>query len=133
MDLNKDSYTKDEVTALIQPIEQELTNIKVLVTDANKVLEKNKELEKNNLTNSIKLEMTKAGLDSEKMFDLVEADTIEKAQSKITKMVEINKTRQLDSSFRPGDRKKQDDEYSSAEKNGDIAGMLKTKFTKLFE
>jgi hypothetical protein len=130
--LEKDTYTKDEVEELIKPVEKEINDLKAIAVEGNKAIEKVKELEKSNLSNTIKLEMTKAGLD-ESIFDLVDSPDVKTAQAKINKLVELKKAHKIDNSYKPEDRKKQDSEYEAAEKNGDIAGMLKTKFSKLFE
>jgi len=132
LNLDKETYSKDEVIELFKPFETELTDLKNNVIEGNKAIEKVKELEKGNLTNSIKLEMTKLGLDPEVMFDLVEADSIEKAQAKITKLVEMKKQQKIDNSFRPEDKHSQTDEYSNAEKAGNVEGMLKSKLSKIF-
>jgi len=129
---DKDSYTKDEVIELFKPFETEITELKNNVIEGNKAIEKVKELEKDNLINSIKLELSKAGLD-ESMFDLVEADSVELAQAKIAKLSELKKQNKIDSSFRPEDKHKQTDEYADAEKQGDVQGMLKSKLSKLFQ
>lgn len=133
LDLNKDSYSKDEIMELFKPFETEITELKAIVTERDKDLEKIKELEQGNLINSIKLLMTKHGLDPETMYDLVEANDIEKATAKITKLVEMKKQQKIDNSFRPEDKHKQTDEYTNAEKAGDIQGMLKSKLSKLFQ
>lgn len=131
LNLDKDSYSKDEVMELFEPFKQEITDIKTIAKEKDEALEKVKELEKGNLTNAIKLELTKAGLDPETMFDLVEAEDIGKATAKITKLVEMKKQQKIDNSFRPGEHK-QNDEYSNAEKTGNVEGMLKSKLSKLF-
>jgi hypothetical protein len=132
LNLEKDSYSKDEVIELFKPFETEITDLKNNVIEGNKAIEKVKELEKDNLINNIKLEMAKVGLDADTMFDLVEANSIEKAQAKITKLAELKKQNKIDNSFRPEDHK-QTDEYSNAEKQGDVQGMLKSKISKLFQ
>ena len=132
LNLEKDSYSKDEVIELFKPFETEITDLKNNVIEGNKAIEKVKELEKDNLINNIKLEMAKVGLDADTMFDLVEANSIEKAQAKITKLAELKKQNKIDNSFRPEDHK-QTDEYAQHEKNGNVEGMLKSKISKLFQ
>lgn len=132
LNLDKETYSKDEVIELFKPFETELTDLKNNVIEGNKAIEKVKELEKGNLSNSIKLAMVKSGLDPETMFDLVDSDSIEKAQAKISKLAEMRKQQKIDNSFRPDDKHKQTDEYINAEKNGDVQGMLKSKLSKLF-
>lgn len=131
LNLDKDSYTKDEVMELFKPFEQQITDFTAITQERDGALEKIKELEKGNLTNAIKLEMAKAGLD-ESMFDLVEAESVELAQAKIAKLVDMRKQNKIDNSFKPEDHK-QSDEYAQHEKNGDVQGMLKSKISKLFQ
>ncbi len=132
LNLDKDSYTKDEVMELFEPFKQEITDIKTIAQERDGALEKIKELEKGNLTNAIKLELSKAGLD-ESMLDLVQSESVELAQTKIAKLVEMRKQNKIDQSFRPEDKHKQGDEYSNAQKQGDVQGMLKSKLSKLFQ
>lgn len=122
MNFDKDTFTKEEV-------EQLLKELNDLVVSGNQAIE---ELQAENKANVIKYELLKNGLD-ESMFDLVDAETVEKAQEKIKKLVELTKKQKLDNSFKPEDKKKASDEYSHAEKSGDVEKMVKTKISKLFE
>lgn len=122
MNFDKDTYTKEEV-------EQLLKELNDLVVSGNQAIE---ELQAEKKANAIKYELLKNGLD-ESMFDLVDAETVEKAQEKIKKLVELTKKQKLDNSFKPEDKKKASDEYSHAEKSGDVEKMVKTKISKLFE
>ncbi|HBQ25718.1 MAG TPA: hypothetical protein DD791_04940 [Syntrophomonas sp.] len=131
LNLEKEQYSKEEVLELFKPFQEEITGFKTIAQERDGALEKVKELEKDNLVNSIKLEMTKAGL-NETMFDLIEAETLEKAQAKIAKLVDMRKQNKIDNSFRPEDHK-QTDEYAQHEKNGNVEGMLKSKISKLFQ
>lgn len=131
--LDKEQYTKSEVEEFFKPYEKEITDLKALVAEGNKAVEKLKELEKGNLTNAIKLEMIKNGLDPDSMYDLIDADSIEKAQAKINKLIELKKQNKLDNSFKPEDKHKQTDEYSKHEKDGNVEGMLKSKLSTLFQ
>lgn len=133
LNLDKEQYTKDEVMELFQPFESEITDLKINVVEGNKAIEKVKVLEKGNLTNAIKLEMTKNGLDPEAMYDLVDAESVEKAQRKISKILDMRKQGKLDNSFKPEDKHKQTDDYVAHEKNGNVEGMLKSKLSKLFQ
>ena len=121
MKLEKDNYTKEEVEELIKDLNS------VLAT-SNQAIE---ELKAEKKTNAIKHELSKNGLD-ESLLDLVDAETVEKAQEKINKLVELNKKQKLDNSFKPEDKKKQSDEYTHAEKTGNVEGMLKSKLSKIF-
>ena len=129
--LNKDSYSKDEVQGFIDTLNQQITDLTDKVTEGDKAIAKVKELEKTNVSNSIKLALTKAGLDVETYFNLVESEDVEKAQKKIDKLVEINKKAKVDNGYKP-DGKKTGDEYAKMEKDGNVEGMLKSKLSKLF-
>lgn len=132
MNLDKDVYTKQEVEEMLNPLNKEINDLKGIVAEGNKAIERVKELEKSNLDNAIKLEVTKAGLSADEIFDLVSADSLEKAQEKINKLVEMQKKQKFDNSFKPEDKKKQSDEYSHAEKTGNVEGMLKSKLSTIF-
>lgn len=123
LNLEKEQYTKEEVMELFTPFTTELEELKTKVSENDKV----------NLANAIKLEMTKNGLDAESLYDLVDAESLEKAQAKINKLVDIRKKEKLSNSFRPDDKKGGNDEYSQHEKTGNVEGMLKSKLSKLFE
>lgn len=122
MNFDKDTFTKEEVKQLFKELND-------LVVSGNQAIE---ELQAEKKANAIKYELVKNGLD-ESMFDLVDAETVEKAQEKIKKLVELTKKQKLDNSFKPEDKKKASDEYSHAEKSGDVEKMVKTKISKLFE
>ena len=133
LELEKDQYTKDEVMELFKPFGEQIEGLKAEVTKGNEAIERIAELESANLANSIKLEVTKAGLNIDEVFDLVNADTLEVAQGKIAKLVEISKKQKIDNSFKPQDKTGKTDDYSIFEKNNDVGGMLKSKLSKLFE
>lgn len=132
INLEKDTYTKEEVQTLLQEQDTQLTDITGKFNKATKQLQGLENLKKDNLSNSIKLEMLKNGL-SEDLFDLVSADNVEAAKSKISKLVELNKKNKVDNSYVPEGHKESDDAYSVAEKQGDVQGMLKSKLSKLFK
>lgn len=133
MNLDKDVYTKQEVEEMLNPLNKEINDLKGIVAEGNKAIERVKELEKSNLDNAIKLEVTKSGLNPDDVYDLVTADSLEKAQEKINKLIELKKQNKLDNSFKPEDKKKQSDEYTNAEKQGNVEGMLKSKLSKIFQ
>lgn len=130
MKLEKDNYTKEEVAEMLKSFEKQITDLNAKLEESNKAVEKVKELEQSNLTNAIKLEMVKAGL-SEDLFDLVSADSVENAKSKIDKLVELQKADKIDNSYKPESRKN-DDVYAKAEQKGDVKTMLTTKLSQLF-
>lgn len=132
INLEKDTYTKEEVQALLKEQDTQLTDITGKFNEATKQLQGLENLKKDNLSNSIKLEMLKNGL-SEDLFDLVSADDIEVAKTKISKLVELNKKNKVDNSYKPEGHKETDDAYTVAEKQGDVQGMLKSKLSKLFK
>lgn len=132
LNLEKDTYTKEEVLELIKPFQEENETLKTNVAEGNKAIERVKELESANLTNSIKLEAIKAGLNVDEVFDLINSESLEKAQEKINKLVDFKKQQKIDNSFKPEDKFKSTDEYLTHEKSGNVEGMLKSKFSKLF-
>lgn len=132
MELDKESYTKDEVQSLLQEQEGNIADLTAKVGDSAKMQEQLETLTKTNLTNSIKLEMLKSGL-SEDLFDLVQADDVEVAKTKISKLVELNKKNKIDNSYKPEEHKETDDAYNVAEKQQNVEGMLKSKLSKLFQ
>lgn len=121
MKLEKDNYTKEEVEELVK-------DLNTVLATSNQAID---ELKAEKKSNAIKLELTKCGLD-ESLLDLVDAETIEQAQEKINKLVEMSKKQKLDNSFKPEDKKKQSDEYTHAEKQGNVEGMLKSKLSTIF-
>lgn len=132
-ELTQDNYTKEEVQALLQTQETSIDDLTAKISDFEKQVKSIPELTKQNLTNSIKVEMLKSGL-NEDMFDLVaDSSDIETATKKITKLVELNKKNKIDNSYKPDEHKQSDDEYSVAEKKGNVEGMLKSKLSKLFQ
>ena len=131
MELNKETYSKQEVEEMLKPLNKEINDLKGIVTEGNKAIEKVKELEKTNLDTAIKLEVTKAGLDPDDTFDLVSADTLEKAQEKIKKLYEMQKKLEIDSGYKP-DNHKQNNDYEQAEKAGNIEQMIGSKLSKFF-
>lgn len=130
LELTQDNYTKDEVQELIKGLQEQIEDLTGQVEEGNKAVQRVKELEKSNLDNSIKLAMIKAGLD-EDLFDLVSADTIENAQKKIDKLVELQQKQDIDNAYKPKE-KRSEDQYSKLEKSGDVEGMIKNKLGRLF-
>lgn len=131
MELNKDQYTKDEVQEMLNGFNTQVATLTADLTEATTKLEGMAQLQKDNLNTSIKMEMVKAGL-NEDLFDLVNAEDIETAKVKIAKLQDLNKQKQIDNSYKPQDHNT-DDAYSSAEKQGNVEGMLKSKLSKLFQ
>ena len=128
MKLDKDNYTKQEVEDLLKNLNKQVADVTTQLTTAQ---EQVKELDQLKKHNSIKLEMTKAGID-EGLFDLVVSDDLETAKGKITKLQDIAKRNKVDNSYKP-DNHKADDSYAEAEKAGNTEGMIKSKFAKLFQ
>lgn len=131
MELNKDSYSKEEVQKLISDLNKQVGDLTADLVQSNDKVKDYDSLKKKSLANAIKLEMTKAGL-SEDFFDLVNADDVESAQKKIEKLAELNKTIEKDNGYKP-EQHKTDNAYIDAEKKGNIEGMIKSKIRKLFE
>ncbi|WP_147566824.1 hypothetical protein [Clostridium tyrobutyricum] len=143
-ELNKDNYTKEEVEELINGITSNYnTKIEDFTSKLNEAntklgdLDKQKEtiekLNKSNLASSIKVEMLKNGL-SEDMFDLVaDSKDLETATKKINKLLDIKKKTDINNGYKPTEHTQTNTEYTEAEKKGDVAGMLKSKMSKLFK
>lgn len=131
MELKKDNYTKQEVEEILKGLNKQVADLTTDLASANEKVKEIDTLKKDNLNNSIKLEMAKNGLNLD-LFDLVVADNIDTAKTKITKLMDLQKKQQIDNSYKP-EQHKTDDAYSVAEKNGNVEGMLKSKLSKLFQ
>ena len=144
MKLNKDNYTKEEVTKIIEDINSnyntkiedfttKLNEANTKLTDIDKQKETIEKLNKSNLESSIKVEMLKNGL-SEDMFDLVaDSKDLDTATNKINKLLDIKKKTDIDNGYKPTEHTQTNTEYENAQKKGDVAGMLKSKMSKLFK
>ena len=131
MKLNKEQYTKTEVEEILKGLNKQVADLTTDLASANEKVKEIDTLKKDNLNNSIKLEMAKNGLDLD-LFDLVVSDDVDTAKTKITKLMDLQKKQQIDNSYKP-EQHKTDDAYSVAEKNGNVEGMLKSKLSKLFQ
>lgn len=131
IELTKETYSKEEVQEMLTQYQTKIQELEKSIADFETVKQQYSELQKTNITTQIKLEATKAGLDVEQVFDLIDSDSLEKAQAKINKLVELKKKQDIDNSYRPTDHKP-DDSYSQFEKSGNVEGMLKSKITRLF-
>jgi hypothetical protein len=131
IELNKDNYSKEEVQEMLTQHETKIAELEKNIADVETLKQQYSELEKTNLATQIKLEATKAGLDPEEVFDLIESDDIKKAQAKINKLLELRKKQDIDNSYRPTDHKP-DDSYSVAEKEKNVEGMIFSKLSKIF-
>mgnify|MGYP001291543095 CR=1 FL=1 len=131
MTLEKETYSKEEVQEMLTQYQTKISDIEKQIADFENMKNQYAELQKTNLTTQIKLEATKAGLDVEQVFDLIDADSLEKAQEKINKLLELRKKQDIDNSYRPTDHKP-DDSYSVAEKEKNVEGMIFSKLNKIF-
>lgn len=131
IELNKDNYSKEEVQEMLAQYQSKIAEMEKQVADFENMKQQYSELQKTNLATQIKLEATKAGLDPDEVFDLIESDDIKKAQAKINKLVELKKKQDIDNSYRPTDHKP-DDSYSVAEKEKNVEGMIFSKLSKIF-
>ena len=131
IELTKESYSKEEVQEILAQYETKMAELEKNIADVETLQQQYSELQKTNLATQIKLEATKAGLDVEQVFDLIDADSLEKAQAKINKLVELKKKQDIDNSYRPSDHKA-DDSYSVAEKEKNVEGMIFSKLNKIF-
>ncbi|HHV73420.1 MAG TPA: hypothetical protein GXX41_01980 [Thermoanaerobacterium sp.] len=132
MELNKEQYTKEEVQALLNDYNQRVAELTANLTQAQEQIKTLDELKKQNLENSIKLEMTKSGL-SDDLFDLVFDEDVEKAKSKIQKLAEISKKQEINKGYIPQEHKPNNDAYAEAQKNKDVEGMISAKLSGLFQ
>ena len=131
IELNKDNYSKEEVEQMLTDYQTKISDLEKQITDFENMKNQYAELQKTNLTTQIKLEATKAGLDVEQVFDLIDADSLEKAQAKINKLLELRKKQDIENSYKPSDHKP-DDSYSVAEKEKNVEGMIFSKLNKIF-
>lgn len=131
IELTKETYSKEEVQEILAQYETKIAELEKNIADVETLKQQYSELEKTNLATQIKLEATKAGLDPEEVFDLIESDDIKKAQAKINKLVELRKKQDIENSYKPNDHKP-DDSYSVAEKEKNVEGMIFSKLNKIF-
>ena len=131
IELTKETYSKEEVEQMLSDYQTKISDLEKQITDFETVKNQYAELQKTNLTTQIKLEATKAGLDPEEVYDLIESDDIKKAQEKINKLLELKKKQDIENSYKPNDHKA-DDSYSVAEKEKNVEGMIFSKLNKLF-
>jgi len=131
IELTKETYSKEEVQEILAQYETKMAELEKNIADFENMKQQYAELEKTNLSTQIKLEATKAGLDVEQVFDLIDSDSLEKAQAKINKLLELKKKQDIENSYKPSDHKP-DDSYSQFEKSGNVEGMLKSKISRFF-
>lgn len=131
IELTKESYSKNEVQEILAQYETKIAELEKNIADVETLKQQYAELQKTNLSTQIKLEATKAGLDPEEVFDLIESDDIKKAQAKINKLLELKKKQDIENSYKPNDHKP-DDSYSVAEKEKNVEGMIFSKLNKIF-
>jgi len=79
IELNKDNYSKEEVEQMLTDYQTKISDLEKQIADFETVKQQYSELQKTNITTQIKLEATKAGLDVEQVFDLIDSDSLEKA------------------------------------------------------
>lgn len=144
MELKKDSYTKQEVEAIINGVNSnyntkiedftsKLNEANTKIADAEKQKETIANLNKSNLESSIKVEILKNGL-SEDMFDLVaDSKDLDAATNKINKLLDMKKKTDINNGYKPQEHTAQKTAYNEAQKKGDVGGMLKAKMSKLFK
>lgn len=131
IELTKESYSKEEVQEMLAQYQTKIQELEKNIADVETLKQQYSELQKTNLATQIKLEATKAGLDPEEVFDLIESDDIKKAQAKINKLLELKKKQDIQNSYKPNDHKA-DDSYSVAEKEKNVEGMIFSKLSKIF-
>jgi len=74
IELTKETYSKEEVQEMLAQYQTKIAEMEKQVTDFESMKQQYAELQKTNLATQIKLEATKAGLDPEEVFDLIESD-----------------------------------------------------------
>ncbi|QUH20217.1 hypothetical protein [Alkaliphilus sp. B6464] len=130
----KESFTLDEVKRLVAGWKSEYDQLmqekETTINDLNTKVEGIAELERANKDLTIKHLALQNGI-SEDMLDLVADDNLEVVSAKIAKLKELTKKQNIDNSYKP-DQKRKDDDYSKAEKSNDVEGMLKSKLGRLF-
>lgn len=109
-----------------QDIQTYVEQIKALQSE----LDGFKELESQNLEANIKIELLKSGL-SEDFADLVQADSLEGAKAKISKLLELSKKQTIKNSYKPTDHKTEN-EYEKAIQKGDTRSAIKAKLANIF-
>ena len=82
MTLEKETYSKEEVEQMLSEYESKIQELEKSIADFETVKQQYSELQKTNITTQIKLEATKAGLDVEQVFDLIDSDSLEKHKQK---------------------------------------------------
>ena len=115
MTLEKETYSKAEVEQMLTDYQTKISDLEKQIADFENIKNQYAELQKTNLATQIKLEATKAGLDVEQVFDLIDSDSVEKAQAKINKLLELKKKQDIENSYKPSDHKP-DDSYSVEKK-----------------
>lgn len=137
MDLEKETYTQEEVRELLQEFNVAVEDLKGRIEEKENAIADLEvqmadygDLKQDNLVTSIKMELAKTGL-SEDYFDLVVSEDLEQSVDKINKLVEINKASMVVNSFRPEEHRSSS-EYEQAEKKGNTQDMVKSKLSKLF-
>ncbi len=115
---------KSEVEETISTKDAEITGLQSKVENVEELQKSSHELQVKNL-------MLENGLDSD-VFDLVFDKDIENVKTKIEKVKAITKEKEIDNSFKPEKKRKSEDQYEKALKNGNVEGALKHKLGKLF-
>lgn len=130
----KESFTLEEVQQLVQGWKSGVTELvstkDATIEELNTKVEGIAELEKSNKDLSIKHLALQSGI-GEDMIDLIADDDLEVVNSKIAKLKELTKKQDIDNSYKP-EQKRKDDDYAKAEKGNDVEGMLKSKLGRLF-
>ena len=131
IELNKDNYSKEEVQEILAQYQSKIQDLEKSIADFENIKNQYAELQKTNLATQKTLEAIKPGLDVEQVFDLIDSDSLEKAQAKINKLLELRKKQDIENSYKPNDHKA-DDSYSVAEKEKNVEGMIFSKLNKIF-
>ncbi|MCR2042616.1 hypothetical protein NSA23_00665 [Anaerosalibacter massiliensis] len=130
----KETYTLEEVKELVNQfqgqVEETITTKDTTIQELNEKVEGVEELDKRNKELSQKNLALKNGIDEE-IIEFVVDEDLEKMQEKIDKFKELTKEKEIDESFKP-EKKRNDDQYTKAEKEGNVQSMIGSKLERLF-
>lgn len=130
----KEQYTLDEVQAIVDgfkaKVEETIATKDTTIAELTTKVEGIEELSKSNHDLTIKNLAIKNNI-AEDMIDLIYDEDLEKVQSKIAKIKELSKQKEIDNSYKPTD-KRSEDAYEKAIKSNDVEGALKQKLSRIF-
>lgn len=130
----KEQYTLEEVQQLVEgfkaKVEETIAIKDTTIAELTTKVEGVEELTKSNHDLTIKNLAITNGV-AEDMIDLIYDEDLEKVQSKIAKIKELSKQKEIDNSYKPTNTRTED-AYEKAIKSNDVEGALKQKLSRLF-